>query len=109
MYSFSSNNAPSSTELTEARLEIEDKARQQKKKEREEGAGAWSLGRVEEFYRESCGLRDEVPLGGVIGALRVSVNHWLIVIGLNGKSFPLLASQFNSTTDARFDLCETNL
>ena len=71
VYSFSANTAPSSAELTEARLEFEDKARQQRKKE---GAGAWSLGRVEEFYRESCRLRDELPLGGIIGALRVRVN-----------------------------------
>ncbi|KAF8324920.1 uncharacterized protein EI90DRAFT_3074459 [Cantharellus anzutake] len=70
VYSFSSSAAPSSAELTVARLEIEDKTKAQREKEKEEGAGAWSLGRIEEFYRECCHLRDEAPLGGVIGALR---------------------------------------
>ncbi|KAF9508532.1 hypothetical protein BS47DRAFT_220147 [Hydnum rufescens UP504] len=70
VYPISSQAAPSSAELTEARREIDDKARELRDKEKEEGAGAWSLGRVEEFYRECCRLRDENVIGGVVGAFR---------------------------------------
>ena len=72
VYPISSQAAPSSAELTEARREIEEKARELRDKDKAEGAGAWSLGRVEEFYRECCKLRDENALGGVVGAFRVS-------------------------------------
>lgn len=72
VYPISTSTPPSSTELTESRNEIDVKTAAALKKEKEEGSGAWSLGRIEEFYRECCRLRDEIPLGGVVGALRVS-------------------------------------
>ena len=73
VYPISSSAAPSSAELTESKREIENQARELRRKEKEEGAGAWSLGRVEEFYRECCKIRDENVLGGVVGAFRVSL------------------------------------
>lgn len=72
VYPISSSAPPSSNELTESRKEIDNKNAAALQKEKEEGAGAWSLGRIEEFYRECCRLRDELALGGVVGALRVS-------------------------------------
>ena len=79
VYPFSSNSPPSSNELTAARAEIDARVQVQRQKERDEGAGAWSLGRIEDFYRECCRLRDEQPLGGVVGALRVSDSTMLSV------------------------------
>lgn len=78
VYPISSNAPPSSNELTAARAEIDARARAQRSKEKEEGAGAWSLGRIEDFYRECCRLKDEQPLGGVVGALRVSDELFLV-------------------------------
>lgn len=72
VYPISSGAPPSSSELTIARAEIDARTNAQREKEKEEGAGAWSLGRIEDFYRECCRLREEQVLGGVVGALRVS-------------------------------------
>ena len=79
VYPISSSAAPSSSELTEARREIDSKAAAALQKEKKEGAGAWSLGRIEEFYRECCRLRDELALGGVVGALRVRLYSFLAI------------------------------
>lgn len=92
VYPFSSNAPPSSQELTATRAEIDARARAQREKEKEEGAGAWSLGRIEDFYRECCRLRDEQPLGGVVGALRVSDRVILFQI-LPSSAFIALARE----------------
>ncbi|KAF8320002.1 hypothetical protein DL93DRAFT_2220611 [Clavulina sp. PMI_390] len=79
IYPISSAAPPSSSELTAARAEIDARVSAQRRKEKEEGPGAWSIGRIEDFYRECCRLREEPVLSGVVGALRTTW-AWLLLL-----------------------------
>jgi hypothetical protein len=74
--------------LTTAKLEIEEKEKEKREKEKEEGASAWSMARVEEFYRECCRQQEEPVLGGVVGAFRVSHLLYLQFSALTDFVYP---------------------
>ncbi|KDQ16817.1 hypothetical protein BOTBODRAFT_30713 [Botryobasidium botryosum FD-172 SS1] len=71
-YPISSQAPPCSEELLASKKDIETKEREKREREILDGAGAWNLARIEEFYRDCCKMRDEYMLSGVTSAIRTS-------------------------------------